>query len=226
MSMQTDVETLPLDRPAAGGRTGVAPEIGKASFTPPAITITETALTKIVEAKGKLGLPVKGLRVWGKARSPLRADFALRFVPADEADSAADIIRSFAGIDLYIASDIAPYLDGATVDYVFSLLSSDFKVEAPMRKLDTPEGRLATQIQQLLDDDIIPALATHGGGAVLIDYKDGVVLLELTGGCQGCSMAGATMKDGIETSIKASFPDVQEVRDVTRHADGLNPYAR
>jgi Fe/S biogenesis protein NfuA len=58
----------------------------------------------------------------------------------------------------------------------------------------------------------------------LIDFKDGIVFLELTGGCQGCSMAGATMKDGIETSLRESVPEVREVRDVTKHANGRNPY--
>lgn len=192
----------------------------------PSITITEIALSKIVEAKAKLGLPVKGLRVMARPRSPLRAGFSLRFVPAEEAESATDSIHAFAGVDLYVASDTAPYLDGATIDFVFSLAGSEFKVEAPLRKLDTPDGRLAAKIQQLLDDEINPSLATHGGGAVLIDVRDGIVFLELTGGCQGCSMAGATLKDGIETSIRGRFPEVREVRDVTKHADGLNPYAR
>jgi Fe/S biogenesis protein NfuA len=190
------------------------------------VTITEMGLKKIVEAKEKLGLPVKGLRVRAHPRSPLRADFSMRFVPAEEEDSPTDSIHRYEGIDLYIALDSAPYLEGATIDYVFSLLGSDFKIEAPPRKLDTREGRIAAQIQQLLDDEIIPALATHGGGAVLVDFKDGIVFLELTGGCQGCSMAGATLKDGIETSIRRRFPEIQEVRDVTKHADGMNPYAR
>jgi Fe/S biogenesis protein NfuA len=92
--------------------------------------------------------------------------------------------------------------------------------------LDSAEGRIAAQIQKLLDEEVIPALATHGGGAVLVDFKDGIVFLELTGGCQGCSMARATLKDGIEASIRKSFPEVLEVRDVTKHAEGMNPYAR
>ena len=169
-------------------------------------------------------LPVKGLRVTAIPRSQLRAGFSLRFVPAEEPESPTDSIQSFDGIDIYIAPDSAPYLEGATIDFVFSLISSEFKVEAPVRKLDTPEGRIAAKIQQVLDEEVNPSLATHGGGAVLIDFKDGIVFLELTGGCQGCSMAGATMKDGIETTIRQSVPEVQEVRDVTQHANGRNPF--
>lgn len=188
------------------------------------ITITEIALKKIAEAKEELALPVKGLRVRANPRSPLRADFSMRFVPAEEPESSTDSIHSFDGINLYVAPDSAPYLEGATIDFVFSLVSSDFRVEAPLRKADTPEGRIAARIQQVLDEEVNPSLATHGGGAVLIDFKDGIALLELTGGCQGCSMAGATLKDGIETSIRQSVPEVLEVRDVTTHANGRNPY--
>ena len=188
------------------------------------ISITEIALKKIVESKNKMELPVKGLRVRANPLSPLRAKFSLRFEPAEEQVSPTDVILPFDGIDLYIGSDSAPYLEGATIDFVFSLAGSEFKVDAPLRKLETPEGRIAARIQEVLDQEVSPSLASHGGGAVLIDFKDGIVLLELTGGCQGCSMASTTMKDGIETSIRARVPEVQEVRDITRHAKGSNPY--
>ena len=188
------------------------------------ITITETALQKIVELKKRLELPVKGLRVRATPRSPLRASFSMRFVPAEEPESPIDSIQTFDGINLYVAPDSAPYLEGATIDFVFRLIGSDLKVEAPLRKLDTPEGRIAAKIQQVLDEEISPSLAMHGGGATLIDFKDGIVFLELTGGCQGCSMAGATLKDGIEVSIRKSVPEVQEVLDVTEHANGRNPF--
>jgi Fe/S biogenesis protein NfuA len=216
------MKNLSPTRPS--GSALAQPETEQSFPSTPTITITAIALQKIVEAKEKLGLPVKGLRVMVNPRSPLRADFSLRFVPAEEPESSTDIIQSFDGIDLYIAGDSAPYLEGATLDFVFSLLGSDFKVDAPLRKLDTPEGRIAAKIQQVLEAEVNPSLATHGGGALLIDFKDGIVFLEMTGGCQGCSMASATLKDGIETSIQQSVPEVQEVRDVTKHANGRNPY--
>jgi Fe/S biogenesis protein NfuA len=200
------------------------PENGRSSPTAPSIIITANALRYISEMRENLGLPVKGFRVTATPRSPLRADFAMRFVPAEEPESPTDTIQSFDGLDLYIAPESAAYLDGATIDYVFRLIGSELKVEAPLRKLDTPEGRIAAKIQQVLAEEVNPSLATHGGGATLIDFKDGIVFLELTGGCQGCSMAGATMKDGIETSIRQSVPEVREVRDVTRHANGRNPF--
>ena len=188
------------------------------------LTLTEVALKKMVESKQKMRLPVKGLRIQANPISPLRASFSFRFEPAEEPPCPTDVIVPFDGIDLYIAAGSAPYLQGATVDHVFSLVRSEFKVDAPLRKLDTPEGHIATRIQEVLDDEVNPSLAAHGGAAVLMDFKDGIAYLELSGGCQGCSMAGATMKDGIETSIRARVPGVQAVRDITRHAQGIHPY--
>ena len=190
----------------------------------PSVTITKFALRRILELRERLELPVKGIRVNAIPRSPLRADFSMRFVPAEEPDSPTDSIQSVDGINLYIAPDSAPYLEGATIDFVFRIIGSELTVVAPPRKQDTPEGRIAAKIQQVLEEDVNPSLATHGGEAMLIDFKDGIVFLELTGGCQGCSMAGATLKDGIEISIRERVPEVREARDVTRHADGRHPY--
>lgn len=223
--MQTTHAVSARSEASVRGQALGLPQRRKPFLGAPPVTITETALKKIVEAKEKLGLPVKGLRVTAHPRSLLRADFDLRFVPAEEEESPTDSIYCYDAIDLYIASESAPYLEGATIDFVFSLLSSDFKVEAPLRQVDTPEGLMAGQIQRVIDAEVNPALATHGGGAALVDFKDGIVFLELKGGCQGCSMARATLKDGIETSIQRSFPEIQEVRDVTKHADGASPYA-
>lgn len=190
----------------------------------PMLTITDIALRKIAEAREKMALPVKGLRVMARPVSPLRANFSLRFEPAQAPPCDSDLVIAFDGIDLYLARDCAPYLVGATIDYVFSLLSSEFKVQAPLRKLDTPDGRTAERIQSVLDRLVNPALATHGGGAVLIDFREGIAYVELTGGCQGCSMAGATMRDSIDTSLRNAIPEVREVRDVTRHAKGTRPF--
>lgn len=224
--MQTPSSLLPTSCPAIDGQTNADPEALERQPGAPSVIVTKDALEKIIEEKNKLGLPVKGLRVIAIPRSPLRAAFHLRFVPAEEVSSSSDIVVPLESLDLYISSDTAPYLEGATIDVVFTLFNSEIKVEAPLRRIDTPEGRLALQIHQVLIDEVIPMLASHGGGAVLQDVRDGIVFLELTGGCQGCSMAGATLKDGIESSLRGRFPEIVEVRDVTRHASGKNPYFR
>ena len=88
----------------------------------------------------------------------------------------------------------------------------------------TATGPIVDRIQQVLEEQINPAVASHGGLVSLIDVKENVVYVELGGGCQGCGMANVTLKQGIEVAIKEAVPEITEVYDVTEHADGTNPY--
>ncbi len=88
-------------------------------------------------------------------------------------------------------------------------------------ELNTPD---ALTIRRLLDDDINPSVAAHGGHIALIDVKEDTVFIRLEGGCQGCGMADVTLKHGIETAIRQAVPAITQVLDVTDHAGGGNPY--
>lgn len=80
------------------------------------------------------------------------------------------------------------------------------------------------QVEKLLDEQIRPALAAHGGNVELIDVDNDKVFVKLTGGCQGCSSSQATLKDGIARLLKQHFPDIVDVVDMTDHDSGDNPY--
>lgn len=82
----------------------------------------------------------------------------------------------------------------------------------------------AEQIRVLLETRINPAIAAHGGYITLIDIKDNTAFVEMAGGCQGCGMADATLKQGVEVEIKSAVPVIERVLDVTDHAGGANPY--
>ncbi len=82
----------------------------------------------------------------------------------------------------------------------------------------------ANQIRVLLETRINPAIAAHGGYISLIDIKDETAYVEMAGGCQGCGMADATLKQGVEVEIKRAVPEIARVLDVTDHAGGTNPY--
>lgn len=56
-----------------------------------------------------------------------------------------------------------------------------------------------------------PTLKADGGDVQLIDVKDGVVTLKLTGACGGCPMATMTLKGGIERVLKEQVPEVKEI---------------
>ena len=81
-----------------------------------------------------------------------------------------------------------------------------------------------TRIQEMIDYQINPAVAGHGGFIELIDFKDGTVYLRMGGGCQGCGMANVTLKQGIERMLREEIPEIQQIMDETDHAGGSNPY--
>ncbi|MBL4666141.1 MAG: NifU family protein [Sneathiella sp.] len=82
----------------------------------------------------------------------------------------------------------------------------------------------AQTIRVLLETRINPAIAAHGGYITLIDIQDETAYVEMAGGCQGCGMADATLKQGVEVEITKAVPAIERVLDVTDHAGGTNPY--
>ena len=97
----------------------------------------------------------------------------------------------------------------------------DYRDALPKPGLDTVEAK---SIQTVLDERINPAVASHGGHISLIDVQGDIAYVRLEGGCQGCGMADATLKQGIETEIREAVPAISQVLDVTDHAGGTNPY--
>ncbi len=87
--------------------------------------------------------------------------------------------------------------------------------------LMTPE---AQAIQEILQDRINPAVASHGGYISLVDVRDHRAYIRLEGGCQGCGMSSATLSQGVEVEIMRAVPTISQVVDVTDHDAGANPY--
>jgi Fe-S cluster biogenesis protein NfuA len=97
----------------------------------------------------------------------------------------------------------------------------DHRDALPKAGLETPEGKA---IQDLLEEQVNPAVAAHGGHISLVDVQDDTVYIRLEGGCQGCGMADVTLKQGVATEIRRVAPGITKVLDVTDHAGGTNPY--
>ena len=88
-------------------------------------------------------------------------------------------------------------------------------------------GRNAREkIEYLIDHQINPGVAAHAGFVELIDVKDETVYIRLGGGCQGCSAADFTLRQGIEAIIRREVPEIRQILDITDHAAGMNPYYR
>jgi len=85
-------------------------------------------------------------------------------------------------------------------------------------------GDVSKRVIQVLDEQVNPTIAAHGGRAELVAVKVGAAYLKLGGGCQGCAMATVTLSQGIETAIIQAVPEITSVVDVTDHQSGSNPY--
>lgn len=158
--------------------------------------------------------------------SPLAPRYDLSLIAADEREG-DDRVFDAGGFEVVVPIDSAELLDGATVDWVESMSGSGFKVENPnLRPIGAgaPAGDLAEQVRQVIDMQINPSIASHGGSVSLVDIRDTVVYLEMSGGCQGCGMAAATLSQGIRRILMEALPEITEVQDVTNHAAGVNPY--
>ncbi|MGA2528013.1 MAG: NifU family protein [Acidimicrobiales bacterium] len=85
-------------------------------------------------------------------------------------------------------------------------------------------GDVAQRLLQVLEEQINPAIAAHGGRADLVAVEDDTAYLRLSGGCAGCGLAAVTLSQGIEVAIRESVPEIVNIVDVTDHASGTNPY--
>jgi Fe-S cluster biogenesis protein NfuA len=86
------------------------------------------------------------------------------------------------------------------------------------------EGDLAERVRRVLDTEINPAIAAHRGHVALAGVDQGWVRVRLEGGCQGCSLAEVTLRQGVEPVLRARVPDMVGLIDVTDHEAGTDPF--
>jgi Fe/S biogenesis protein NfuA len=132
-----------------------------------------------------------------------------------------------AGFDFHVDGDSARWLDGATIDFETNMTGGQLNIRAPKIKGDVPgaESGLIERVRYVLDAEINPQLASHGGRVTLLEIDaEGVVLLQFGGGCHGCGMVDVTLKQGVEKTLRERVPEITAVRDATDHAVGEKPY--
>ena len=86
------------------------------------------------------------------------------------------------------------------------------------------EDLIREGIQKVIDEEVNPGVAGHGGQINLLAVKGNSVTIQMGGGCQGCSAADLTLKQGIHTSFRKAVPEVGAIFDETDHTAGLNPF--
>ena len=135
--------------------------------------------------------------------------------------------------DVVVPADSIDALRGATLDLNRDLLNPGLMMNNPnVPPAPAPpvgmelSGTPAERIRQVLEGQINPSIASHGGRADLVRFDDatGTVELRLSGGCQGCAQSTATLRNGIEGALRSAVPEINEVVDVTDHAGGETPY--
>ena len=184
------------------------------------ITITDAAKKKVLELLEADKQEGQGVRLGIRGRSAAGFQYDLRF---DSESSVApdDTVIDAGGFKLFIDARSAPDIQGVSIDYVDDLQGSGFKIDNPNPVWSSPT---ALAVQEVLDNQINPNVAMHGGHVALLDVRDDTAYIALGGGCQGCGMADVTLKQGIEVAIKDAVPQIKAVVDSTDHAGGTNPY--
>ena len=197
------------------------------------LELTPIAREKIQVALERANPPRDRLRI--EAR-PGRAGFEYRLaaVAGDEL-AKDDLVQDEGSFRIVLDSESASWLRGARLDYRETLLETGFRFENPNpppsptipsgARADLT-GTTAEKIRRLLETEINPAVAAHGGRVELAGVEDGVVYLSFGGGCHGCGLVDVTLKQGIETRLKELLPEIERVVDTTDHAAGTNPFYR
>jgi Fe/S biogenesis protein NfuA len=197
----------------------------------PVIRITDTALAtirqlrKAEDAPDSLGLRIEVTGVRG-------SDFTydLSFDPLDEAD-ADDVVVDHDGVPVIVPAASVADLRGATLD----IPTADGQAGLVLRNPNRPQtptlgeimeltGTVEERVQTLLDRQVNPAIASHGGFARLERVEGTTAFVTMGGGCQGCAMSALTLREGIEKAILANIPEITAVADATDHDAGANPF--
>jgi Fe-S cluster biogenesis protein NfuA len=108
---------------------------------------------------------------------------------------------------------------------VLGVLLDHFSSEAPLFRpgdaaeievgsdiVENPEdAEIVSQIKELIETRVRPAVARDGGDIVYRGFDRGTVYLAMHGACSGCPSSSATLKQGIESLLKHYVPEVTEV---------------
>ena len=181
------------------------------------LSITDSAGKQIYN-KLQSADDLKGVKLIVEPTSPLKANYRLEFV---ESPPESSIQFEVAGISVFSERKNVSYLEGTIIE-----INEDGDLEArnPQLSISKLSGSLEDQIQLMLDEQVNPMLASHGGNVMLEGIKDSAAYVRFGGGCQGCSMIDTTVKQGVEVMLKEAIPELVGVFDVTDHSEGESPF--
>jgi Fe/S biogenesis protein NfuA len=193
------------------------------------LSVSDEALRTVVGLRAEEDDP-ETLALWLEVNGAAGSEYAYDLYFQAVADAGAgDAVERFDGLAVVVPEASVDKLRGANLD----VRDGEMVLVNPNRPRSAapaapPEADLSSPVSQavlrVLEDEINPAIASHGGMAQLVAVDDGTAYLRLAGGCQGCGMASVTLTQGIEVAIREAVPEIRSVVDVTDHAAGTNPY--
>ena len=199
------------------------------------VEVTDAAYEKVQGFRRQTPVPERQamwLEVTGTSGN--RWDCSLSLKPL-EAAAPRDVVIRHRDLPIVIRARDFRKVRGATIDWLddpsrTSGLSVD-NPNTPSPGIGGPppsdlSGSVSERVTQVLDRQVNPAIAAHGGRAELVSVERDTVHLRLSGGCQGCAVASVTLRQGIEATLVRAVPEIRRVVDVTDHQSGTNPFFR
>lgn len=186
--------------------------------------ITEAAKQQFETVLQDAGEGYAGIRVTAQKVGHHTFRYHMQLVKQqDEQRAPDDVVMDIGKFRAYLDAKTDEWMKGATIDYVNDDTGSGFDISNPASKIiwDNP---IAQKVQKVLDEQITPGLSAHGGWAELVEIQGDTAIIQLGGGCHGCSGAHSTMQYGVEAVIKKEVPEIAHVTDGTDHACGEEPY--
>lgn len=80
------------------------------------------------------------------------------------------------------------------------------------------------QIKHVLEKNVAPAVAGHGGMIDFVSFEDGHLKLILGGACSGCASSTMTLKLGVENMVKHYIPEVKMITAEDDPNSTVDPY--
>ena len=180
------------------------------------IEITPDALAQIMELREAEAIPDLhlGLRIAGMGASGFI--YETSFVRSEDVVE-SDLVEYHGDLPVVIDADSVADLRDSVLDLSADpsapglVLRNPNPATPPMPDFDEIElvGSVRDRVSQLLDQQINPAIAAHGGFVRLVGVEGSIAHLEMGGGCQGCGLAAMTLRQGIETAIRQVIDTVE-----------------
>lgn len=192
------------------------------------ISISDNAQSHFRRILASQGIEGMGIRLAAVHPGTAKADCRLEFCEPSDLDGREWTLEC-EGFNLYVDGASTQWLDAAEIDYVGNATGGQLTIRAPHIKGREPDAdaSIVERVRYVLDHEIAPQLAAHGGRVTLQEIDAaGVVVLRFGGGCHGCGMVETTVREGIEKTLKARVPGVTAVRDATDHSCGEQPYIK